>query len=172
MRLACCENNFQHQKIIERMTTSADNFTITALRNGRAQLPWYGDFDQFSYYDAAATQLSSHETTWGNFLIANYFHRLWSPAAAAGHDARFDYMEDDDLGDGTVLNTFSLAIRTGNSIALAQDSAETKSMNNHKPYAAVYYEINPSAASATRMLRVNLTATSGMSDLIVQIVRT
>jgi hypothetical protein len=57
-----------YRRILERMTSTADGFTIAAVRNGRGQLPWYGSFDQFGYYDAAATELGSHETTWSNFL--------------------------------------------------------------------------------------------------------
>jgi hypothetical protein len=160
-----------YRKIIERMTTALDNFTVAAVRNGRGQLPWYGSFDQFGYYDAAATELSSHETTWANFLLANYFHRLWT-SASPSFDARFDYKEDDDpAGNVGQLNTFSVAVRPGNVITLAQGTAETRSVSGHKPYSAVYYEVNPSAASAPRMLRVNFSASGGMSDPIVQIVR-
>ena len=160
-----------YRKIIERMSTTADNFTIAAVRNGRAQLPWYGSFDQFSYYDAGATELGSHETTWGNFLLANYYHRLWT-LTTAGFDARFDYMEDDDPAHNVAaLNTFSSVVSAGNAISLAQGSAVTKNVTGHKPYGAVYYEITPSAASTPRMLRVNFVASGGISDPIVQIVR-
>lgn len=160
-----------YRNIIERMTTAADDFTIAAVRNGRALMPWYGAFDQFSYYDAGVTELNSHETTWGNFLLANYFHRLWT-SATAGFDARFDYMEDDDPpGNVAKLNTFSPAITAGNTITIPQGAAVTKNVTGHKPYAAVYYDITPSASSAPRMLRVNFSASGGMSDPIVQIIR-
>ena len=53
-----------YRKIIEQMKTTASDFSVAAVRNGRGQLPWYGSFDQFGYYDAAATELDSHETTW------------------------------------------------------------------------------------------------------------
>jgi hypothetical protein len=161
-----------YRKIIERMTTALDNFTIAAVRNGRAQLSWYGTFDQFGYYDAAATELGSHETTWGNFLIANYFHGLWTPATA-GFDRRFDYQEDEDPAGnaGAQLDTFSAVVTPGNAISIAQGGAVTKNVMGHKPYAAVYYEVTPSGSPAPRMLRVGFTATSGMSDPIVQIIR-
>src|SRR5262249_44005933 len=136
-----------YRKIIERMTTALDNFTIAAVRNGRAQLPWYGTFDQFGYYDAAAAELDSHETTWGNFLIANYFHGLWTPTTA-GFDRRFDYQEDEDPAGnaGAQLDTFSAAVSPGNAISIAQGGAVTKSVMGHKPYAAVYYEVTPSGS--------------------------
>jgi len=160
-----------YRKIIEHMTPATDDFTIAAVRNGRNSLPWYGSFDQFSYYDAAATELNSHETTWGNFLIANYFHRLWT-SATAGFDARFDYREDDDPpGNVAALNTFSPAVSATNAITLGQGTAVTRNVAGHKPFAAIYYELTPDPASAPRMLRVNFSATSGLTDPILQIVR-
>lgn len=160
-----------YRKIIERMTTAVDNFTVSAVRNGRAQLPWYGTFDQFSYYDAGGTELNSHETTWGNFLISNYFHRLWNPTST-GFDARFDYMEDDDPpGNVSSLNTYSPAVSAGNSLTLSQGSALTRNVTGHKPFAAVYYDIIPSSSSAPRMLRVNFSASGGMNNPLIQIVR-
>ena len=54
-------------------------YTIAGLRNARRQLPWYGRFDQFRYYDAARTELDSHETTWANYLVANYLHGTAQP---------------------------------------------------------------------------------------------
>ena len=160
-----------YRAIIERMTTALDDFTISAVRNGRAALPWYGTFDQFSYYDAAATELSSHETTWGNFLLANYFHGLWAPGAS-GFDPRFDYLEDNDPpGNVARLSTFRAAVQASNALTVAQGTAVTKHVSGHKPYAAVYYELTPSATSAPRILRLSFSATSGMSDPLVQLVR-
>lgn len=161
-----------YRKIIERMTTANDGFSITAIRNGRSQLPWYGSFDQFGYFDAAATELSTHETTWGNFLLANYYHKLWTPATT-GFDQRFDYLEDDDPAGqfGAQLNTLSPAIKPGNAVTIGQGAAITKNVTGHKPYAAVYYELTPDAASAPRMLRVNFSTSNGMTDPLIQIVR-
>jgi hypothetical protein len=159
-----------YRTIIERMTPAADGFTVAAIRNGRAQLPWYGTFDQFGYYDAAATELGSHETTWGNFLIANYYHRLWV-AGAAGHDRRFDYLEDDDpAGNVSQLRTYGPAVAAGDQIGVAQGAAVTRNVVGHKPFAAVYYELNP-GTPAPRMLRINVTTAAGMSDPVIQILR-
>jgi hypothetical protein len=160
-----------YRAIIEQMTPTADGFTITALRNGRARLPWYGSFDQFSYYDAAASELGSHETTWANFLAANYFHRLLTPAST-GFDARFDYQEDEDPpGLVNQLDTFGPAVAPGNTVPVAQGTAVTRNVVGHKPYAAVYYELIPDAASAPRMVQVRFAASGGMSDPLVQIIR-
>ena len=159
-----------YRKIIEQMKTTASDFSVAAVRNGRGQLPWYGSFDQFGYYDAAATELDSHETTWANFLLANYFHRLRTPASP-GFDARFDYMEDEDAaGNVAKLDTFGPAIAAGNAITMVQGSAVTKTVVGHKPYAAVYYELTP-GTPAPRMVRVNVTTSAGLSDPIIQVVR-
>jgi hypothetical protein len=159
-----------YRKIIERMVPGMDGFNVAAVRNGRGQLPWYGTFDQFGYYDAAATELDSHETTWGNFVVANYYHKLWTPGSA-GHDRRFDYLEDEDpAGNVAQLNTFGPTVDANNVISVAQGAAVTRSVVGHKPYAAVYFEISP-GSPAPRMLRINVTATNGMSDPLVQILR-
>jgi hypothetical protein len=158
--------------IIERTKTTIDDFSIAAIRNGRGQLPWYGSFDQFIYYDAGATELNTHETTWGNFLLANYFHRYWTPTTP-GYDERFDYLEDEDpIGTaGVKLNTLSSAISSSNAVTIGQGSAVTKNVTAHKPYAAIYYEITPNPSSLPRMLRVSFSASGGMSDPLLQIVR-
>lgn len=160
-----------YRVIIERMVPTADGFTLAAIRNGRAQLPWYGTFDQFGYYDAAATELDSHETTWSNFLVANYRHRFQIPGGP-GYDRRFDYLEDEDAAGnaGAKLNTFGAAVLPGNAFTIAQGSAVTKTVFGHKPYAAVYYELTP-GSPAPRMLRVNVTTSAGMTDPVVQILR-
>lgn len=160
-----------YRTIIERMVPTVDGFTVAAVRNGRGLLPWYGSFDQFGYYDAAATELSSHETTWANFLVANYYHGLQLPGGA-GYDRRFDYLEDEDAAGnaGAKLDSFSAKVLAGNAISIVQASAVTKTVVGHKPYAAVYYELTP-GSPAPRMLRVNVTTTSGMSDPIIQILR-
>ena len=159
-----------YRTIIERMQPTASGFSIAAVRNGRGNLPWYGTFDQFGYYDAAATELDSHETTWGNFLVANYLHRLGAPMGA-GFDRRFDYLEDDDpVGSVGKLNTFGPTVAATNAISLVQGGAATRNVMSHKPYAAVYYEITP-GTPAPRMLRVNFTASAGLTDPIIQIVR-
>jgi hypothetical protein len=158
-----------YRLIIERMVPTADGFTIVAVRNGRAQLPWYGHFDQFAYYDAAATELDSHESTWANFLLANYFHKLWTPGTA-GFDRRFDYLEDDDAaGSVAKLDTFSPAIARVFNVSTG--SSDTQVVTGHKPFAARYYELAPSAGSPPRMVRIAFTASGGMSDPLVQIVR-
>jgi hypothetical protein len=159
-----------YRQILERMAPTADGFTIAAVRNARARLPWYGSFDQFGYYDAAATELDSHETTWGNFLVANYYHRLQPPGGPA-FDRRFDYMEDDDPAGNTLqLKTFGPAVAAGNKVTVVQGTAATASVVGHKPYAATYYELTP-GSPAPRMLRVTVATTNGMSDPLVQILR-
>jgi hypothetical protein len=55
--------------------------------------------------------------------------------------------------------------------SIAQGSAVTRSVIGQKPYAAVYYELTPTGSPASRMVRVDFTATTGMGDPLLQIVQ-
>jgi len=81
-----------YRKVLEAMATVLPGdpgvgYDPPALRTIRRGLVWYGRFDEFRYYDAALTELDSHETTWGNYVIANYLHGTMNPVA----DRRFEY---------------------------------------------------------------------------------
>ncbi len=82
--------------ILEETATVAandpgDGYTIEALRRARLRMSRYGQWDRFSYQDVGRSELDSHETTWGNYLLANYLHGRGQPMG----DRRFDYLEDD-----------------------------------------------------------------------------
>ncbi|MBC7777549.1 MAG: hypothetical protein H7246_19100 [Phycisphaerae bacterium] len=153
--------------LLEEAGGMAAGYAIQAVRNARNRMPWYGTFDQFSYYDMAATELGSNETTYGNYLLANYLHRLLAPGDA-DYDQRFDYLEDDEATGPTVLNAQSVATET---ITIGQGAAVTRNIAAQNPYAAKYYTITPDAMSLPRMLRVNFSATVGLTDPVVQIIR-
>ncbi len=143
----------------------------STLRAARRDMPWYGSFDEFFYYDAAQTELSSHETTWGNYLIANYLHGICTPGIPC-----FDYLEDDQpvsWPGATVasLSGLQATVKPGDSIALAQGSSITRSVVGHKAWAARYYRIAPNGTPGPRLLRVSFTAAAGMTDPLVQILR-
>lgn len=146
-------------------------FTPAALRNARGQMPWYGSFDEFGWYSVAQNELSSNETSYGNFLVANYLHGTANPVG----DARFDYKEDEDPITWTAapddnLGDFQAAVAVGNDIALTQGLNTTRNVNQ-SPYAATYFRLTPAAAPAPRMLRVTFTAAAGLTDPLVQILR-
>lgn len=161
-----------YRAVLEETGTAAGDpglgYTTDALRNARARQPWYGRFDRFGWYDAALTELGSHETSWGNFLLANYLHAMASPSA----DGRFDYLEDDqpDLS-GSRLRDLTIAFAAADDFSLAQGTDVTRAVVGHLPFAARFYRVRPSAGAAPRMLRITLTATAGMTDPLVQVIR-
>jgi hypothetical protein len=53
--------------------------------------PFYGTFSNFIYNLPGVTELSTNETTFGNWLAANYLKDLADP----NPDRRFDYFEDE-----------------------------------------------------------------------------
>jgi hypothetical protein len=156
--------------VLEETGSALAGYTIAGLRNARRRLPWYGSFDQFGYYDAARTELDSHENTWGNYLLANYLHDLIRPGDT-DYDERFDYKEDEDVGGGVLLNTLRANIQVTDSIIIGQGQSFNRNRMGHKPYAAYYYEVRPNTASAPRMVRIDFAATTGMTDPLLQIVR-
>lgn len=156
--------------LLEETATATADYTVQGLRNARGKMPWYGSFDQFFYYDAAKTELDSHETTWGNYLLANILHDLILPGDA-DFDERFNYLEDEDTLANVTLNTLRANIQVADSITIGQGQSFVRNRNGHKPYAAFYYEVLPNAASVPRMVRIDFSATNGMTDPLIQIVR-
>lgn len=69
------------------------------------------------------------------------------------------------------LNTLRANIQAADSITIGQGQSFARNRNGNKPYAAFYYELLPSAASAPRMVRIDFSTTNGMTDPILQIVR-
>jgi hypothetical protein len=146
-------------------------YTAGALRNARGQMPWYGSFDQFGWYDAACTQLSSSETTWGNYLVANYLHGTANPVS----DRRFEYMEDEEAvswpgSPVAKLAALQAAVAVSDDLVLATGTVINRSGTGQKRYSARYFRVTPGTPQP-RMLRVNFTAGAGMTDPLVQIVR-
>jgi hypothetical protein len=142
-----------------------------SLRTARASMPWYGAFDEFGWYDAGHTELGSNETTWGNYLVANYLHGTASPVP----ESRFEYREDDDAitwpGAGAAtLAALQAAVLAGDAVTLAQGTSVTRSIVGQKEYSARYFRVTP-GAPAPRLLRVDFTASPAMSDPLVQILR-
>ncbi len=165
-----------YRKVLEATATvKADDpgvgYLTTALRDARKQMPWYGRWDQFRYYDAASTELDSHETTWGNYLAANYLHSTANPIP----DSRFEYLEDEApvpfSAFTTKLADYQARVEVGDDIVIGQADSFTRNRANHLPWAARYYRISPTAGSPPRMLRINVTAAAGMTDPLIQILR-
>lgn len=146
-------------------------YTIDGLRNARKKLPWYGRFDRFRYYDAAKTELDSHETTWCNYLVANHMHSRANPVA----DSRFEYLEDEDAVSWSAainkLADLQSAIAAADDLVVGQGAAISRNVAGHDPWAARYYRVTPDATSAPRMLRIGFSASAGLTDPVYQILR-
>lgn len=153
-------------------------YVMDAIRNARQRLPWYGRFDRFGYYDTAKEELGSHETTWGNYLIANYLHGTANPVpdSVGGYPSRFDYVEDEDpvtLGGATVAKLAELqsSIATNDNLIVGQGASLSRTISGLNPWAARYYRITPSAASTPRMVRLTFTASTTLSDPLFHVLR-
>ncbi|HET6764621.1 MAG TPA: hypothetical protein VFH27_13145 [Longimicrobiaceae bacterium] len=166
-----------YRKVLEASATVLPGdpgigYDPASLRTARANMPWYGSFDEFGWYDAGHTELGSNESTWGNYLVANYLHGTASPVP----ESRFEYREDDEAitwpGAGVAtLAALQAAVLAGDAIALAQGTNVTRNVAGQKAYSARYYRVTPSGAPAPRLLRVTFTASAGMTDPMVQILR-
>ncbi|NQV16645.1 hypothetical protein HQ531_14375 [bacterium] len=165
-----------YRKVLEATATveASDpgiGYLATALRDARRQMPWYGRWDQFRYYDVANTELDSHETTWGNYLAANYVHSTANPVL----DTRFEYREDEAPVPINVATTkladYQANVEVGDDIDIGQGGSITRNRANHKPWAARYYRISPDVGSLPRMLKINFSTAAGMTDPLIQILR-
>jgi hypothetical protein len=160
-----------HRLILEQTATPL-GYTAGALRAARTGMPFYGSFDGFMYYQAGFPELNTHETTWGNYLLAKVLHRTSAPAS----DHRFRFMEDGDRIDAglkdcvTSVSFLHDLVQELESLPLAQGATITRAVTNLGPWSAQHYLIVPSTSSPPRMLRVTFTAGAG-SDPLVQIVR-
>ncbi len=160
--------------------TEVATYDTGDLRIACSKMPRPSSFDTFSYLDNAGTELESSETTWGNYLIANYVHNNDSSPFA---ERRFVYLEDHDLVTWpftrfddfetpfTVrsLQSLGAAIKPHNDLKLSNAAGVSRIVIGQLPYSATYYRITPDNSSASSMLRVSLSAFGGLTDPLVQI---
>ena len=166
-----------YRKVLEAMATELPGdpgigYDPPALRTARSAMVWYGRFDQFRYYDTALTELDSHETTWGNYLIANYLHGTANPVT----DRRFEYIEDEDpvtWPGATVARLAALQafIQIGDDLLIAQGSTIARNVLGHPVWAARYYRLRPTGTPGPRLVRISFNAAGTMTDPLVQILR-
>ncbi|MEZ4851148.1 MAG: hypothetical protein R3B93_21550 [Bacteroidia bacterium] len=160
--------------LLEETSSAKAGYTMGGLKAARSKMPWYGSFDSFHYHDnVGKTELASHENTWSNYLIANYMHGLMQPGDS-DFDSRFDYLEDEDPVTWSTSVVAQLAdlqarVEVSNQLTIGLNQTFSRNVFNHKAYAAVYYEITPNALSVPRNLRIDFSASGGMTDPIIQI---
>jgi hypothetical protein len=165
-----------YRQLLKTMATplggSTPPYEPAALRTACKLMPRPGNFDEFEYLDRAHTELFSNETSWGNFLLANYLHG--STAAPLG-DGRFNYKEDIDpvLWEEqpyvSRLATVRALIRPADDVTIGTAESILRLGGGQPAYAARYYRITPSTSAPPRSLRISLNAFGGMSDPLIQI---
>jgi hypothetical protein len=152
-------------------------YEVPALRTAIKYMSRPGSFDQFQYFGAAQTELDTTETTWGNYLIANYVHAL---DASPPGERRFRYLEDNEMVTWPFttpelptrvakLSKLSVSVRPENEIVLDRRNTISRTIIGELPYAARYYRITPNKSAPPRSLRVSLNAFGGMNDPLIQI---
>jgi hypothetical protein len=154
-------------------------YEVSSLRTACSLLATPGSFDEFHYFDPGKSELSTNETVWGNYLVANYLH---GKHAVPPGERRFSYMEEDDpvtwpLTTSKIprrvrkLALLSPKINADDAVILRRDSVVERTVIGQPPYAARYYRITPSWFSQPRMVRVSLSAFGEMKDPLIQILR-
>jgi hypothetical protein len=161
-------------------TSGSQPYDIVGLRKASSMMTRPASFDEFQYLDNTKTELERSETTWGNYLIANYVH---SGDLSPIGERRYVYLEDQDLvtwpylfwdRDETPVDVRRLAklgavIKTYNNLKIGSGGRVSRTVIGHPPYAATYYRIKLDSPSALRAFRVSLSAFSGLTDPLIQI---
>ena len=130
-----------------------------ALRSG-FHVPYYGTFRHFIYLPSGSRELSSNETTFGNWLAANYLQCLRNTDL----DRRFTYMEAHERGpEGQSLlhcmaNTTSHRLAPGGAITIEEDN---------KHWSAEYHELQMEPEVDT--VRISFSAHAGFDHPLVQL---
>jgi hypothetical protein len=160
-----------YRTIIERC--EAGSWSSTDIRDAVRALPWYQDFYEFHYLDAARLDLTSAETTLGNFALACYLKDV----GVAIPDSRFDFMEDEQnifiddviatVVPGSPLQaTLASVTLTGTGNVTTGASASFSSTLDR--FASRYYEVtvDPSVTN----VQLQFTAGAGLTSSVFQAV--
>lgn len=159
-----------YRKLIEEC--EAGTWSSDDIRRAIRDLPWYQDFYEFSYLDAAALDQTSSETVLGNFVLAAYLKDL----GTAIPDRRFDFMEDEEnIHIDDVIATILPGTPLQNTLASVQMSgtgtlSTTASVNftsSVPRFGSRYHEVIVNAAVTS--LQVQFTASGGLTSSLLQI---
>jgi len=160
-----------YRPIIEECSTGgwATDDVKRALRG----LPWYQDFYEFGYVDPAGHDLTSSETTLGNYALAAYLKDVGRNKP----DRRFDFMENAeaiafDKVASTVDNPIPAQAKLAELTVSGRErltSAGSVSFVNAVPrFGSRYYEVG--IDRGVRSVHVQFVASPGLSSVIFQIV--
>jgi hypothetical protein len=79
-----------YRKVIEKC--SAGTYSTDNIKAAIRELPYYQDFYEFHYLDAAKLDRTSSETVFGNYALACYLKGLGTDVP----DRRFEFIEDEE----------------------------------------------------------------------------
>ena len=154
---------FDVYRLILEETAAA--YSIENLRNARERMAGYGTWDSFNY---SGNELASHETSWGNYVLANYLHGTADPVS----DSRFDYHDDEQVvkwfaGLGTTLSMLPTGFRHDGMLGQGVEAEIPSTLL--EPWSSSYFRIRPDPLSPPRVLRVDFEAGPGFDSSLVQI---
>jgi hypothetical protein len=158
-----------YRKIIEAL--SSGTYSTSDLRSAIRNLPWYQDFYEHHYLDAAKLDRTNSETTFGNYVLACYLKDV----GINKPDRRFDFIEDeenihiDNVIGGTTDITSMPSVTVTNAVSLsasglASSQTFTGSVNS---LASRYYVVN--VAAAVTNIEIQFAANSGFNSRLFQI---
>ena len=147
--------------------TGAAPYQVAGLRLARSRMEGAGTFDRFPrLYGPGGREVVSTETTWGNFLAANWLHGIASDLS----DPRFKYQEE--TPDPIVWH----AVRVAKTMDLSAPGVLPVSLRRGATtpvpaYSSSYYRLDLGDATAPRrLLTVRFEAGGGMTDPLAQLV--
>ncbi len=146
---------------------SAGSYSVNEVKQAIRELPWYQDFYEFGYLDAARLDRTNSETTLGNYALACRLKDLGSNVP----DRRFDFIEDeeniyiDEVVGGPAQSTLASVTLAGSSAVSPSVSAMWSGTVNK--FAHRYYEVTVDPAVTN--VQVNFSAGSGLTSRLFQI---
>jgi hypothetical protein len=160
-----------YRQLIEQC--EAGSWSSDDIRQALRVLPWYQDFYEFGYLDAARADLTSAETTLGNFALACYLKDLGTNTP----DRRYEFVEDEEnifIDDvvatvipGTPLQA-TLASVTLAGTGTVSAATSVSFSNSVARFSSRYYQV--SVDPAVTSVQVQFTAGGGLSSPIFQVV--
>jgi len=147
---------------------SAGSYSAANVKQAIRELPWYQDFYDFGYLDAARLDRTSSETTLGNYALACRLKDLGIDVP----DRRFEFIEDeeniyiDEVIPGAPLQS-SLASVTLSGTSTISPSMSALWNGSVNKYAHRYYEVTIDPAVTN--VQIDFTAGAGLTSRIFQI---
>ena len=155
-----------YRRIIE--LCSRGSYSASDVKQAIRELPWHQDFYDFGYLDRDRLDLTSSETTLGNYALACRLKDLGVNVP----DRRFEFMEDEQnihihqVLTGDPSPTTLASVRLTGSATITTSSSTMWSYNVNK-FAHRYYEVDVDPAVTN--IQVDFTAGIGLTSRILQI---